>query len=159
MERSRQTGKYLFNQSKARSRTLMARPSLVSLSRSLSDDQRERPGGACMQGDLYFPWYRYLQVCLALCILSPVFQWITHLSYSQALTHTACQAHADAMRRQICPCFDEAHMRLTANRMLDRPSFLRRVDCSSTPRVRAALRLHIAALQCTIQPRRLTHIE
>jgi hypothetical protein len=26
---------------------------------------------------------------------------------------------------------------LTANRMLDRPSFLRRIDCSSTPRVRA----------------------
>jgi hypothetical protein len=74
MERSRQTGKYLFNQSKARSRTHMARQSSVSLSRSLSDDQRKRPGGACMQGDLYFPWYRYLQVCLALCILSPVFQ-------------------------------------------------------------------------------------
>jgi len=120
MERSRQTGKYLFNQSKARSRTHMARQSFVSLSRSLSDDQRKRPGGACMQGDLYFPWYRYLQVCLALCILSPVFQWITHLSYSQALTHTACQAHADAMRCQICPCFDEAQTRLTANRMLDR---------------------------------------
>ncbi|KAH0405449.1 hypothetical protein KCU89_g130, partial [Aureobasidium melanogenum] len=73
----------------------MARQSSVSLSRSLSDDQRKRPGGACMKGDLYFPWYRYLQVYLALCILSPVFQWITHLSYSQALTHTASGSRRD----------------------------------------------------------------
>jgi hypothetical protein len=52
-------------------------------------------------------------------------------------TYTACQARADTMRCSICPYFDEAQLCLTANHTLDRPSFLRRIDCSSTPRVRA----------------------
>jgi hypothetical protein len=127
---------------------------------SWGDDQCNNHAVSVCRGDLHYSWCCYLQICsftyfipsLAVDNLPPV-QPSLRLLLLARLMQTHCAT------KYVRTCFEETRLCLPANRMLDRLSFLRRIDCSSTPRVRATLRLHMTALQCTIRPRRLAYID